>query len=369
MSSFFDYSHAIGTRQDPHAQEREARSQPLLLHSMSVFREIFAIIFDHREISTVVEVGVESGAVSGVYAELGASSVYCVDPQPTEELRANLAGNDALHVVEKSSPEVFTDLPLADLYVLDGDHNYAVVSQELHWILAHAPDAVVVLHDVLWPCSRRDLYYEPSPLSSKDKHPASSDGPTVWHDDLTPAGFVGLHAFTSSVHAGGERNGVLTAVEDALSQAHDDEWHFELIPAVFGMGVVVRQTSPSASRLIDSLRPYSGSRLLAAMENNRIALYTRLLQFQYEAARHAGDADKLADSISAQRREIEALEADLETSKARHAAEVQGLQRETQRLEQLPAERATQPRIGAMVKDLGHIAASQLRKARPRQRG
>jgi hypothetical protein len=91
MSSFFDYSHAIGTRQDPHAQEREARSQPLLLHSMSVFREIFAIIFDHREISTVVEVGVESGAVSGVYAELGASSVYCVDPQPTEELRANLA--------------------------------------------------------------------------------------------------------------------------------------------------------------------------------------------------------------------------------------------------------------------------------------
>jgi len=90
MSSFFDYSHAIGT-QNPHPQEREARSQPLLLHSMSVFREIFAIIFDHREISTVVEVGVESGAVSGVYAELGASSVYCVDPQPTEELRANLA--------------------------------------------------------------------------------------------------------------------------------------------------------------------------------------------------------------------------------------------------------------------------------------
>ena len=74
--------------------------------------------------------------------------------------------------MERSSPEVFTDLPLADLYVLDGDHNYAVVSQELNWILAHAPDAVVVLHDVLWPWSRRDLYYEPSPLSPKDKHAA-----------------------------------------------------------------------------------------------------------------------------------------------------------------------------------------------------
>ena len=135
------------------------------------------------------------------------------------------------------------------------------------------------------------------------------------------------------------------------------------------MGVVVRQTSPSASCLIDSLRPYSGSRLLAAMENNRIALYTRLLQFQYEAACHAGDADKLADAISAQRGEIEAQEADLETSKARHATDVLVLQRENQRLQQLLIERATQPRIGAMVKDLGQIAASQLRKARPRQRG
>jgi septal ring factor EnvC (AmiA/AmiB activator) len=73
------------------------------------------------------------------------------------------------------------------------------------------------------------------------------------------------------------------------------------------------------------------------MENNRIALYTRLLQFQYEAARHAGDADKLADAISAQRREIEALEAELKTSKARHAAEVQALQRGNPRLKQLPS--------------------------------
>jgi hypothetical protein len=103
------------------------------------------------------------------------------------------------------------------------------------------------------------------------------------------------------------------------------------------------------------------------MENNRIALYTRLLQFQYEAACHAGDADELADAISAQRGEIEAQEADLETSKARHATEVQALQRENQRLQQLLIKRATQPRIGAMVKDLGQISASQFRKAPPRQ--
>lgn len=302
----------IGTRDDPHAQAREARSQPLLLHSMSLFREVFEIIFAHRDISTVVEVGVESGKVSAVYAELGASVVHCVDPRPTDELRANLAENDALHLVEKPSPRVLADLPPADLYVLDGDHNYAVVHQELGWILTHAPDAVVVLHDVLWPCSRRDLYYQPSPLSPEDSHPSSAEGPTVWHDELTPAGFVGQGAFTSASHAGGERNGVLTAVEDALSQAEDDRWHFELVPAVFGMGVVVRQTSPSAAHLVESLQPYSRSTLLAAMENNRIALYTRVLQLQHEAAIHAENTDRLAELVSTQRREIDRLRAALD---------------------------------------------------------
>jgi hypothetical protein len=279
----------IGTRVDPHAQIRAARELPLLLHSLSVFREIFEVVFAKRDISTVVEVGVESGRVSGMYLELGASAVYCVDPHPSDELRANLAKNDALHLVEKLSPAALAELPVADLYVLDGDHNYAVVLQEVRWILANAPDAVIVVHDVLWPCSRRDLYYEPSPLGPQDKLPSSADGPTVWQDGLTPAGFVGLGAFTSARQAGGERNGVLTAVEDALAEG--DGWQFALVPAVFGLGVMVRQTP----ELFESLRPYTKSRLLATMENNRIALFTHVLQLNFELDRLKADAGRVPD--------------------------------------------------------------------------
>ena len=75
----------IGSREDPYSQARSARSLPLLLHSMSVFREMFAVIFANREIRTVVEVGVESGQVSSVYTDLGAEVVHCVDPAPSAQ--------------------------------------------------------------------------------------------------------------------------------------------------------------------------------------------------------------------------------------------------------------------------------------------
>lgn len=306
MTSALGGPFAIGTRDDPHAQIRQARQAPVLLHSLSLFREVFETIYGHRKISTVVEVGVESGQVSGVYTELGADRVYCVDPLPSDELRRVLAQNDALELVERPSPQVLAELPLADLYVIDGDHNYATVRGEVDWILANAPDAVVVFHDLMWPCGRRDFYYQPSRLPEADRHADTTDGPTVWHDQVTPAGFVGAGAFTFAVEAGGERNGVLTAVEDALDAAADPGWQLEIIPAVFGVGVLMRRTEQTAE-LLEVVRRYSGSRLLAAMENNRLALYTRILQMQYEAVAWADEADGLAETVAAQRRQLDEL--------------------------------------------------------------
>jgi hypothetical protein len=348
------FAHA-GTRNDPYAQARQARQLPILLHSMAVFRELFEIVFDSREIRTVVEVGVESGTVSGMYTELGATAVYCVDPKPTDEIRANLAKNEALHLVDGWSPEVLDEIPVADMYVLDGDHNYAIVHDEVSWIMANAPDAVIVLHDVLWPCSRRDLYYEPSSVPPQRRHPASDDGPTVWHDELSPAGFVGLGAFTSAREAGGERNGVLTAVEDALAAGEADGWQFALVPAVFGMGVMLRTTTPAAERLIERLVPYTQSRLLSIMENNRIALYTRVLEMQAQLVAGAENTDQMAETIQRQRHELEHMA-------GRHADEILALQQEIQRLRDM-LNRRFRPRLAARIKRMGKIAEPHLRKA------
>lgn len=325
----------IGSRDDPNAQIRSARSMPLLLHSMSVFREMFEIIFANREINTVVEIGVESGQVSSVYTDLGAKAVYCIEPAPSDALRATLAENPALHLVERMSPEVLADLPVADLYVIDGDHNYAVVHPELSWIVKNAPDAMVAMHDVLWPWGRRDLYYEPSSLSDDQRHEYSDDGPTVWLDDLTPAGFVGLGAFTAAKRSGGEANGVLTAVEDVLAQAENDDWIFEVVPAVFGMGLVMPRRGEGVAKILADLRPYTASKLLATMEKNRIALYTRVLQMQYDAAGCAVTADQMAEELARQRRELDDLRSELSTAvdgRAEQMAELAAARREVDRL-------------------------------------
>lgn len=348
----------LGTRQDPHVQAAAARSQPLLLHSIALFREIFEILFDHRQISTVVEVGVETGQVSDLYAELGAEDIYCIEPAPTAELRAQIAENPALHLVESHSPGAFAELPLADLYVLDGDHNYATVRAELDWILEHAPNALIVFHDVLWPCSRRDLYYEPSVLTAAQRHTSSEDGPTVWHDGVTPSGFVGCGAFTVATEAGGDRNGVLTAIEDAV--AHDDNRRIAIVPAVFGLGLLVRTDTASDIRLLAALRPYTHSDLLAAMENNRIALYTRVLSMQAEMAAHAQEADRLVLDLAARKAENDELRRENEALSERNAREIGRLHC---RIESLGRQLEDQRRLAPALRNLAGASRDLLRRA------
>ncbi|HEY9311547.1 class I SAM-dependent methyltransferase [Williamsia sp.] len=294
----------FGDRNDPHAQARTARNAPLLLHSLTLFSEVIGRIFAAARPTTVVEVGVESGGASSIYLDHGAQRVYCIEPAPTEQMRHALAQNANLHLVEGFSPEVLGDLPIGDVYILDGDHNYATVRAEVDWILAKAPDAIVILHDVLWPCGRRDQYYSADAIEAGGVHEHSDDGATVWHDDVTPAGFVGQGQFTVALEAGGERNGVLTAVEDSLATQSPGTREFALVPAIFGLGIIYPTgDAEQVDRLRGALDPYNNSPLLAAMENNRIALYTRVLAMQYEMAEAAGNRDELVRQLDQQRAE------------------------------------------------------------------
>jgi len=313
----------FGDRNDPHAQSRTARQAPLLLHSLTLFSEVIGRIFAASRPAVVVEVGVESGGASSIYLDHGASDVYCIEPTPTDQMRTALAKHANLHLVEGFSPDILGDIPLGDVYILDGDHNYATVRAELDWILAKAPDAIVILHDVLWPCGRRDQYYNADTLDSGGVHEHGDDGSTVWHDEVTPAGFVGLGHFTVAVEAGGERNGVMTAVEDALAAQSTGTHEFALVPAVFGLGIIYpTRDQERADRLRAALEPYNKSPLLAAMENNRIALYTRVLAMQYEMADAADKRDELVHQLELQRAQQRDEISELER---RHREEVAAL--------------------------------------------
>ena len=81
---------------------------------------------------------------------------------------------------------------------------------------------------------------------------------------------------------------------------------------------MVRRGSPETADVLNALRPDSDSSLLAAMENDRIALYCRVLKMQYAAAAHARNADQFAEMINTQRREIDNLRHEIDVSAAAH---------------------------------------------------
>jgi hypothetical protein len=254
---------------------------PLLLHSLAALREVVLPALDAAAARHVVEVG---GEVGGFTAHLVARArdvggrVDVVDPTPAPELVELERSSDVLHLVRRPSPEALTEIDRADAYLLDGDHNYATVIGELDAIRSGAADDVfplVVVHDVGWPCARRDQYYRPEALPADAVHPHTYDrGVRPDSRGVVDGGFSGAGEFAYALEEGGPRNGVLTAVEDF--RAEHPNLAFVRVPCVFGLGVLFDADAPYADELARRLAWCDENPLLARLEENRLALYLRV---------------------------------------------------------------------------------------------
>jgi hypothetical protein len=296
----------------------------LLLYSLSEYRELVFELFRLAAVRAVVEVGAEAGAFTRELADWARASggaVTCVDPVPSDALRA-LQATGAVRVVAGRSPGALASLPLADAYLLDGDHNYVTVRGELEAIDAArrsaGRDALVVLHDVGWPCARRDQYYDPASLPPGAVLPHSFErGVTPGEPGLVAGGFRGEGAFAFAEREGGPRNGVRTAVEDFLSARDGDDLVFLSCPLVFGAGFLFPRAAPWAAEAAALLRPFADEPLLARVEDNRLALYLRVLEDQQRLASAAAD-------LEAERARRAAAEARLATIEASLSHRVAG---------------------------------------------
>src|SRR5205807_9113807 len=131
------------------------------------------------------------------------------------EIRRLAQANAHFDLIEGRSPAA---LPAgADAYIIDGDHNYWTVSRELE--IAFRGEALAILHDVGWPCARRDQYYAPEALPDEAVLPHSFDsGRVPGERELVDGGFRGAGQFAVALEEGGPRNGVLTAIEDFVGE-------------------------------------------------------------------------------------------------------------------------------------------------------
>ena len=267
----------------------------LLIHSMAEFGEIILAALACAGARDCVEIGAEFGGMSQLlagYCETRGGRLVSIDPAPQADFLEWVAtAPHVSHIAEPSLAAIPTLRP-ADAWLIDGDHNYHTVSQELALINAHAKrhgrPLLAILHDVGWPCGRRDFYYAPERIPPAHRHAHSfTGGVTLGKPDLLEArGFRGGGHWAWALHAGGPGNGVLTAVEDFLARESTPrrvlaDVH---IPAVFGLGILFDRQARWADALAARLAPWHDNPLLATLEANRLRNYLAVIDWQDRAA-------------------------------------------------------------------------------------
>jgi hypothetical protein len=260
-----------------------AMADDVLIYSLSEHRDLIFALFDAAAPSRVVEIGSEAGGMTremcGWVADGEGRSFTAVEPFPVVEVRSLAASVEGFTLVEGRSPEALSSVAPADAYLIDGDHNHWTVLRELESIYGDGRAPLAVLHDVGWPCARRDQYYAVDALPDEAVHPHSySRGRAPGESGLVDRGFGGGGEFAVALEEGGPRNGVLTAVEDFLRSREDLQYAH--VPAVFGLGVIWSRSAPYAEAVADLMRPWDHNPLLARLEENRLRLYMRVLELQ-----------------------------------------------------------------------------------------
>src|SRR4051812_10038491 len=121
----------------------------LLLHSLLELRELIFSVIDAAAPRSLVEIGSETGGFTARLVEWAAANgarLVTIDPSPDAAVRELARANPDTHrLLLEKSPDALARCEESELYLIDGDHNFSVVSRELE--LVH-PEAIVFLHDV-----------------------------------------------------------------------------------------------------------------------------------------------------------------------------------------------------------------------------
>jgi hypothetical protein len=122
------------------------------------------------------------------------------------------------------SHDALESIEPAAAVLIDGDHNWYAVHRELELLEKTAVSAdrrfpLVILHDMEWPYARRDMYWDPETIPTRWRQPWARDG-IRWDQKLLDKSGKGINRGNAhAIEEGGSCNGVLTAVEDFISES------------------------------------------------------------------------------------------------------------------------------------------------------
>ncbi len=212
----------------------------------------------------IVEVGADLRAVTGPlleWAQANEAILHAIDPDPSlsvERLTAEHGGR--LRFQRARSLDVLGRIADVDLAMIDGDHNWYTVINELRALERRAREdgrdaPVILVHETGWPYGHRDSYRDPEAIPEAHRQPHARRGIVPGQMELG----AGLNDhLENALLEGTAANGVLTAVEDFISES-DGSWRSWPIPGLGGMAVLVsaallaRESSAPLRDLLQSI--------------------------------------------------------------------------------------------------------------------
>ena len=198
------------------------------------------------EPEVVVEIGSDQGKNTVRLLEFCKNNnalLHAVDPLPKFDVDA-LKKQYGRHFVfhQSLSLNAIPRIKDVDVFLIDGDHNWYTVFNELKLIEKVASDAsrplpVIMLHDIAWPYGRRDLYYNPENIPEAFRKPYKKGGILPGSPDLLEEGGLNRHLY-NSIYENDLQNGVLTGIEDFLKET-EQRIQLMKLPGLSGLGILV----------------------------------------------------------------------------------------------------------------------------------
>ena len=300
------------------------------------------------EPEVVVEIGSDQGKNTVRLLEFCKNNnavLHAVDPLPNFDVDA-LKKQYGRHFVfhQSLSLNAIPRIKAADVFLIDGDHNWYTVFNELKLIEKYAADAsrslpVIMIHDIAWPYGRRDLYYNPETIPDKFRKPYKQKGIRPDSAELLEEGGLNQH-LNNSIYENDLQSGVLTAIEDFIKET---EQSIELLklPGLSGLGILVDTrlrenrdklfTFLSGFDFDPSVREYfeavesvrTGTELLLSEKNEDIAGLRE--QHKFQISKHG---EKIADLQAGMDLAISTHREEMDLAISTHREEIENLSKQ-----------------------------------------
>jgi len=251
---------------------------------LAFWPDVIRPLLEALEPLSIVEVGSEAGRTTRLLLELStrfAGVVHAIDPGPVFDVAAWQREWGERFVMHRLPSLVgLCAIERFDAVLIDGDHNWFTVFNELKLIESRSLDLgqglpLILLHDVAWPYGRRDLYYAPDAIPAEHRQPWAKKGISPSQSGLLDQG--GFNAkMCNALREGGAKNGVLTAVDDYLEQTIF-KFKLVVIPAVFGLAILLPEPlAAEKPQLARRLEPWTAPEVLKFLERMEMARISML---------------------------------------------------------------------------------------------